>query len=63
VQNRRLLTGAPSAAAESVIVASIDSGIELAMRWAHDACAAAVREAVPWSVFEACLAQSAREAR
>jgi len=50
-----------------VIVASIDFGLELAMRWAHDECTAAVREAVreamPCSVFEAWLAPSAREAR
>ena len=58
VDDRGILTGAPAAAAESVMVASIDCGFELAMRWAHDKCAAAVRAAVPWSDFEACLPRS-----
>jgi hypothetical protein len=49
-----VLASAPAAAAESVMVASIDCGFELAMRWAHDKCANAVRAAVPWNVFEAC---------
>ena len=57
IDDRGVLTAAPAAAAESVMVASIDCGFELAMRWAHDKCAAAVREAVPWSVFEACVTQ------
>jgi hypothetical protein len=55
VVDRDVLTGAPAAAAESVIVASIDCGFELAMRWAHDRCAAAVRAAVPWSMAAPCV--------
>lgn len=57
IGDRAVLSAAPAAAAESVMVASIDCGFELAMRWAHDKCAAAVREGVTWSVFEACLTQ------
>lgn len=55
VEDRAVLPSAPAAAAESVMVASIDCGLELAMRWAHDKCAAAVRGAVPWSVFAGCV--------
>lgn len=55
VADRGVLTGAPAAAAESVIVSSIDCGFELAMRWAHDKCANAVRTAVPWSVAAPCV--------
>jgi hypothetical protein len=54
VADRAVLPSAPAAAVESVTVASIDCGFELAMRWAHDKCAASVRAAVPWSVFEPC---------
>lgn len=57
ITDRGVLTGAPAAAAESVMMASIDCGFELAMRWAHDKCASAVRAAVPWSMFEACIAR------
>ena len=62
VEDREVLTAAPAAAAESVMVASIDCGFELAMRWAHDKCAAAVRAAVPWSSFEDRLARIDRDA-
>jgi hypothetical protein len=55
ITERDVLTGAPASAAESVMVASIDCGFELAMRWAHDKCASAVRAAIPWSVFEGCI--------
>lgn len=55
ISDRGVLTGAPAAAAESVMVSSMDCGFELAMRWAHDRCAAAVRAAVPWAAFEARL--------
>jgi hypothetical protein len=56
ISDRGVLTGAPAAAAESVIVASIDCGLELAMRWAHDKCASAVRAAIPWETFAARVA-------
>jgi hypothetical protein len=48
VTDREVLTAAPAAAAEATIVATIDCGLELAMGWAHRACADAVRRAVPW---------------
>ena len=57
IDDRGVLPSAPAAAAESVMVASIDCGLELAMRWAHDKCASAVRSAVPWSTFDACIAR------
>jgi hypothetical protein len=56
VAEREYLAAAPAAAAESVMMASMDCGFELAMRWAHDKTADAVREAVPWVEFEACIA-------
>lgn len=55
VAERGVLPSAPSATAESVMMASIDCGFELAMRWAHDKCAAAVRAAVPLSELMACI--------
>ncbi|HVJ93541.1 MAG TPA: hypothetical protein VM580_27255 [Labilithrix sp.] len=55
VADRRVLASAPAAAAESVMVSSMDCGFELAMRWAHDRCAAAVRAAIPWSAVQACV--------
>lgn len=55
VVDRGVLPSAPAAAAESVTMASIDCGFELAMRWAHDKCAAHVRAAVPWSLLEPCV--------
>lgn len=57
ISDRGVLTGAPAAAAESVIVASIDCGLELAMRWAHDKCASAVRAGIPWETFAARVAE------
>ncbi|MBX3262430.1 MAG: hypothetical protein KF782_22310 [Labilithrix sp.] len=62
VEDRGVLPAAPAAAAESVMVASIDCGLELAMRWAHDRCAAAVRSAVPWSVFAGCVERAGGQA-
>lgn len=57
VADRKVLPSAPAAAVESIMMASIDCGFALAMRWAHDKTATAVREALPWSVAEACVAR------
>jgi hypothetical protein len=57
VSDRAVLPTAPAAATEAAITASIDCGFEMAMRWAHDKCAAAVRAAVPWSLVEPCIAR------
>jgi hypothetical protein len=56
--DRELLASAPAAAAEAQMMSSIDCGYELAMRWAHDKCAAAVRAAIPWSLIETCLGRA-----
>jgi hypothetical protein len=58
VADRDVLPSAPSAAAEAQMMSSIDCGYELAMRWAHDKCAAAVRAAIPWQMIETCLARA-----
>lgn len=58
VGEREVLASAPAAAAEAQMMSSIDCGYELAMRWAHDKCAVAVRAAIPWSVIETCLARA-----
>lgn len=50
-----VLASAPAAAAEAQMIASMDCGLEMAMRWAHDKCASAVRAAIPWETAEACL--------
>lgn len=50
IADRKVLPSAPAAAVESIMMASIDCGFELAMRWAHDKTAKAVRDALPWSV-------------
>jgi hypothetical protein len=55
VADPAVLVASPAAAAEAQMMSSIDCGHEMAMRWAHDKCAAAVRAAIPWSVFETCL--------
>lgn len=55
VEDREVLPTAAAAAAEAHMIASIDCGLELAMRWAHDACASAVRRAVPWGEVERCV--------
>jgi hypothetical protein len=55
VADRGVLVSAPAAAAESVMMSSLDCGFELAMRWAHDKCATAVRAAVPLGVLTACI--------
>jgi hypothetical protein len=60
VADRRVLAGAPAAAAESVIVGSLGRGLELAMRGAHDRCVTAVRTAVPWSAAEPCVKRLCR---
>jgi hypothetical protein len=56
VIERDALASAPAAAAEAQMMSSIDCGYEMAMRWAHDKCAAAVRAAIPWPMIETCLA-------
>ena len=56
ITDREVLTAAPAAAAEAQMMASMDCGFEMAMRWAHDKCASAVRAAIPWSAIETCLA-------
>lgn len=48
IADRDVLATAAAAAVESVMLASIDCGLELAMKWAHDKCAAAVRANLPW---------------
>ena len=58
VAEAEVLASAPAAAAEAQMMSSIDCGYELAMRWAHDKCAAAVRAAIPWPVIETCLARA-----
>lgn len=57
VADRAVLPSAPAAAVESIMMASIDCGLELAMRWAHEKTATAVRQALPWSVAESCVAR------
>lgn len=60
VADRDLLSSAPAASAEAQMMSSIDCGVEMAMRWAHDECAVAVRAAIPWSAIETCLARATR---
>lgn len=55
IADREVLASAPAAAAEAQMIASMDCGLEMAMRWAHDKCASAVRTAIPWEAAEACL--------
>lgn len=57
VVEKDALASAPAAAAEAQMMSSIDCGYEMAMRWAHDKCAVAVRTAIPWSMIETCLAR------
>jgi hypothetical protein len=60
VEDRAALASAPAAAAESAIVAAMTRGdvsLEFAMRRAHDACASAVRAAVPWQLVAPCVAR------
>lgn len=52
VADRAVLASAPAAAAEATIVATMDCGLAMAMRWAHDRCARAVRAAIPWAAVE-----------
>lgn len=58
VVERDALASAPAAAAEAQMMSSIECGYEMAMRWAHDKCAAAVRAAIPWPTIETCLART-----
>ena len=53
--DRTVLVAAPAAATEAAITASIDCGFEMAMRWAHDKCASAVRLAIPWAMVKPCI--------
>lgn len=46
------LVSAAALAAEATIVATMECGLELAMGWAHRACADAVRSAIPWEAAE-----------
>jgi hypothetical protein len=55
VADRDVLASAAAAAAESVILSSIDCGLELAMRWAHDKTATLVRAAIPWEILAPCV--------
>lgn len=55
IADRDVLASAAAAAVESIMLASIDCGLELAMRWAHDKCASAVRAALPWDVIAPCI--------
>ncbi|MBX3230757.1 MAG: hypothetical protein KIT84_00960 [Labilithrix sp.] len=55
VADRAVLSSAPAAAVESVMMASIDCGFELAMRWAQDKCAAAVRSVLTWELVAPCV--------
>ncbi len=60
VEDRAVLSSAPAAAAESAIVTAMsrgDASLELAIRRAHDACAHAVRAAVPWQLVAPCVAR------
>ena len=56
IADRGVLPSAPAAAVESVMMASIDCGFELAMRWAQDKSAAAVRSVLGWDAIAACVA-------
>lgn len=47
-----VLASAPAAAAEATIMATMDCGLAMAMRWAHDKCATAVRAAIPWAAVD-----------
>ena len=57
IEDRDVLASAAAAAVEAIMMASIDCGMELAMRWAHDKCAAAVRAELPWSALAPCIEQ------
>lgn len=57
IADRGVLPSAPAAAVESVMMASIDCGFELAMRWAQDKCATAVRSELAWDVIAPCVAR------
>ncbi len=56
VADREVLVSAAAFAAEATIVATMDCGLEMAMGWAHRACADAVRAAIAWEVLEARIA-------
>ncbi len=57
VAERDVLASAPAAAAEATILATMDCGLAMAMRWAHDKCAAAVRAAIPWEDVDAIVSR------
>jgi hypothetical protein len=50
-----VLPSAPACAAEATIVSTMDCGLSMAMRWAHDACAKAVRAAIAWDQVRSAL--------
>lgn len=58
VADREVLVSAAAFAAEATIVATMECGLEMAMGWAHRACADAVRAAIPWETVEARVART-----
>lgn len=52
IDDPEVLVSAAAFAAEATIVATMDCGLELAMGWAHRACADAVRAAIAWADVE-----------
>jgi hypothetical protein len=57
VADKDVLASAPAAAAEATILSTLDCGLAMAMRWAHDRCAAAVRTAIPWEALDAIVSR------
>jgi hypothetical protein len=53
IADREVLVSAAAFAAEATIVATMECGLEMAMGWAHRACADAVRAAIAWELVEA----------
>jgi len=52
IEDPDVLASAAAFAAEATIVATMECGVELAMGWAHRACADAVRAAIPFAELE-----------
>lgn len=48
VSDRDTLASAAAAAAEATILSTMDCGLAMALRWAHDKSAGAVRAAIAW---------------
>ena len=57
ITDREVLVSAPAGAAEAEIMSTIDCGLDLATRWAHDNLADRVRAAIPWNVVEPLVAK------